>query len=64
MTEIFHAVSRSEVPFQHFRIQVALEVGGVVGPFGLENATIIGKYSGFTQWYHNYIQCTYSQDCE
>ena len=47
-TEIFHAVSRSrsEVPFQQFRIQVALEVGGVVGPFGLENATIISKYSG------------------
>ena len=46
--EIVHMVFRSEVPFQQFRLQVALQVGRVVGPFvpDLENATVIGKYSG------------------
>jgi len=43
MREIVHMVSGSEVPFQQFRFQVALQVGGVVGPFvpDLENATAI-----------------------
>jgi len=42
MREIVH---RSEVPFQPFRFQVALEVSGVVGPFvpKLENATVYSK---------------------
>ena len=46
--EIVHEVSGSEVPFQQFRLQVALQVGGVVGPFvqDLENATVYSKYSG------------------
>ena len=45
-TEIVHVVSRSAVPFQLFRLQVALVVGRVVGPFvpELENATVISKY--------------------
>jgi len=45
--EIVHEVSGSEVPFQQFRLQVALQVGGVVGPFvqDLENATVYSKYS-------------------
>ena len=48
MREILHTVFRSEVPFQQFRLQVALQVGRVVGPFvpELENATVISKYSG------------------
>ena len=50
MTEIIHAVSRSEIPFQQFKLQVALQVGGVVGPFGPENATVISKCSGVAQW--------------
>ena len=45
--EIVHMVFRSEVPFQQFRFQVALQVDRVVGPFvpDLENATVISKYS-------------------
>ena len=45
--EIVHQISRSTVPFQQFRLQVALVVGRVVGPFvpDLENATVISKYS-------------------
>jgi len=45
--EMVHEVSGSEVPFQQFRLQVALQVGRVVGPFlpNLENATAISKYS-------------------
>ena len=48
MTEIVHQISRSTAPFQQFRLQVALQVGGVVGPFvqDLENATVYSKYSG------------------
>ena len=46
--EIVHEVSRSEVPFQQFRLQVALQVDGVVGPFvpELENASVNSKCSG------------------
>ena len=46
MREIVHVVSRSSVPFQLFRLQAALVVGRVVGPFvpELENATVISKY--------------------
>ena len=51
MREIAHAVSRSTVPFQQFSLQVALQVGRVVGPFvpDLENATVISKYSDIAQ---------------
>ena len=47
MREIVHQISRSTVPFQQSKLQVALVVGRVVGPFvpELENATIISKYS-------------------
>ena len=43
--EITH--EESELPFPQFRLQVALQVGGVVGPFGpdLENTTVISKCS-------------------
>jgi len=49
--EIVHVVSRSTVPFQLFRLQVALQVGRVVGPFvpELGNATVISKYSSIAQ---------------
>ena len=48
--EIVH--EESQVPFQQFRLQVALVVGRVVGPFvpDLKNATVISKYSGIAQW--------------
>jgi len=48
MRVIVHQISRSTIPFQQFRLQVALVVGRVVGPFvpDLENATVISKYSG------------------
>jgi len=51
MREIVHEVSRSEVPFQQFRLQVALQVDRVVGPFvpELANATVFSKYSGIAQ---------------
>ena len=48
MREIVHEVSRSDVPFQQFRLQVALEVFAleVVGPFVpvLVNTTVISKH--------------------
>jgi len=48
MREIVHQISRSAVPFQQFRLQVALVVGRVVGPCvpELENAAAYSKYSG------------------
>jgi len=48
LREIVHMVFRSEVPFQQFRLQVALVVGRVVGPCvpELENAAAYSKYSG------------------
>ena len=48
MRATVQTVSRSTIPFQKFRLQVALVVGRVVGPFvpELENATVISKYSG------------------
>jgi len=51
MRATVQAVSRSTIPFQQFRLQVALQVGRVVGPFvtDLENATVISKYSGIAQ---------------
>ena len=46
--EIVHQISRSTAPFQQFRLQVALQVDRVVGPFvpELGNTTVISKYSG------------------
>ena len=46
MRAIVHEVSRSDVPFQQFRLQVALEDRGMVGPFvpDLENATVFSKH--------------------
>ena len=51
MRATVQTVSRSTIPFQKFRLQVALVVGRVVGPFvpDLENATVISKYSGIAQ---------------
>ena len=50
MREIAHV--EFEVPFQQFRLQVALQVGEVVGPFvpELENANVYSKYPGIAQW--------------
>ena len=55
MREIVHQISKSTIPFQQFRLQVALVVGRVVGPFvpDLENATVISKHSGIA-----YYTCT------
>jgi len=51
MREIVHQISRSTVPFQQSKLQVALQVGRVVGPYvpDLENATVISKYSSIVQ---------------
>ena len=45
MREIVHGVSKSVIPFQQFRLQVALQVGEVVGPF-VDLETVISKCSG------------------
>ena len=59
MREIVHQISRSAVPFQQFRLQVALQVGRVVGPFvpNLENVTAISKYSKCNT--HSQLQIVY-----
>ena len=64
MREIVHQISRSAVPFQQFRLQVALQVGRVVGPFvpNLENATAISKYSKCTH-IASYRLCTCTSQC-
>ena len=56
MRELVHEVARSEVPFQQFRLQVALQLGGVVGPFvpDLENAKVISKYCAMATHLANY----------
>jgi len=62
MREIVHMVSGSEVPFQQFRFQVALQVGGVVGPFvpDLENATVYSKYSGIAHIGNTHSSCAHT----
>ena len=59
MREIIREISRSDVPFQQFRLQVALEVGGVVGPFvpDLENATVFSKHL------HSILYTVYIANC-
>ena len=50
ISRILLEVPRSRLPYQRFRVDVALQVGGEVGPF-VSDGRMHGKY---TMWIHPY----------